>query len=248
MPTETAADAASISDLARKKAESYRMFDRIYRRYDLLNRMLSGGQDILWRNRVAARIKAHKNQLLLDLAAGTGDIALTILKKKAQVTHAHGCDMSRNMLTAAQYKANRSALKERISFIQGDAGSIPCPGESFDAVTMAFGIRNMVDPVQVLKEIHRVLKSGGRALVLEFSLPSNKVIRKLHLFYLRRIIPHVGALISKDKHAYRYLNETIETFPYGDDFRCLMEQAGFADVQFTPLTFGVATIYQGEKK
>jgi demethylmenaquinone methyltransferase/2-methoxy-6-polyprenyl-1,4-benzoquinol methylase len=229
------------------KADSFRMFDRIHKRYDLLNRMFSFGQDILWRSKLAQRICKGENQQLLDLATGTGDVAFTVLKRRTGVQVAHGCDMSHNMLQKAREKAVKKKLEQRTSFLQGDAGHIPFRNNIFNIVTMAFGIRNVVDPSQVLTEIRRVLKTEGKALILEFSLPENRVFRKLHLFYLRKIIPRVGAWISKDKHAYRYLNETIETFPYGQSFCCLMETAGFRDVRFTPLTFGVATLYQGMK-
>ncbi len=231
----------------KRKADSFRMFDRIHKRYDLLNRVFSFGQDILWRNKIAKRIEKKENQRLLDLAAGTGDVALTVLKRRAEITYAHGCDMSGNMLNLAVKKAAKRKLDRRISFLQGDAGRIPFRNDIFNVVTMAFGIRNVVDPAHVLQEIRRVLKKEGNALILEFSLPANRILRKFHLFYLRKVIPRVGAVISGDKDAYRYLNQTIETFPYGQSFCQLMEAAGFKKVRFTPLTFGVATVYQGVK-
>lgn len=230
-----------------QKAQSYRMFDRIYKKYDLLNRLFSFGQDILWRNKLARSISNQSGRRLLDLATGTGDVALTLLKKKPGIRLASGCDMARNMLHRASLKSIKKKLNSRFSLVQADAGKIPFRGDSFHFATIAFGIRNMVDPSAVLKEMLRVLKDQGSALILEFSLPSNKIIRSLHLFYLRKIIPPLGSLISKDKFAYRYLNETIETFPYGREFCRLMENAGFKNVRCTPLTFGVATLYQGEK-
>ena len=229
------------------KAESFRIFDRIHKRYDLLNRIFSFGQDVLWRRKVAKQIGEGSEQELLDLATGTGDVALTILKRRKDIKYAHGYDMSGNMLKLGKLKAEKRGMADSISFLQGDAGCLPFGENRFNAATMAFGIRNVVDPVEVLKEIRRVLKPGGTALILEFSLPKSKLIRGFHLFYLRRVIPHIGAIVSKDKHAYRYLNQTIETFPYGKDFCELMEKAGFKDVGFTPVTFGVATIYRGVK-
>ncbi len=230
-----------------KKADSFRMFDRIYKRYDLLNRIFSMGRDIAWRNKVAKQLAGIPNQYLLDLASGTGDVAFTVLKKRNEVAYAVGCDMSHNMLVRAAQKAAGKKEGNRIVFTQGDAAQIPCAAETFHAATMAFGIRNVTDPLHVLNEIRRVLKPGGTALILEFSLPSNVLVRGFHLFYLRRVIPHVGALVSKDRHAYRYLNQTIETFPYGEDFCRMMRDAQFEEVRFTPLTFGVATLYQGTK-
>jgi demethylmenaquinone methyltransferase/2-methoxy-6-polyprenyl-1,4-benzoquinol methylase len=229
------------------KAVSYRMFDRIHRRYDLLNRLFSFGQDIVWRNKLAKQVSKKENLRMLDLATGTGDVVLALLKRRPGIRQAYGCDMARNMLIRARRKSTAKYLDHRLALCQADAGHIPFHGDVFQVATMAFGIRNVVDPGHVLKEMIRVLEKEGKALILEFSLPVNKIIRSLHLFYLRRIIPPLGALISKDKHAYRYLNETIESFPYGRDFCRLMESAGFRNVRFTPLTFGAATLYQGEK-
>jgi demethylmenaquinone methyltransferase/2-methoxy-6-polyprenyl-1,4-benzoquinol methylase len=237
-------------DLDKKLAEretSFRIFDGIHKRYDLLNRLFSFGRDIYWRRRMAKAVEKNENQHLLDLAAGTGDVAFSLLKHCPQISHAYGCDMARKMLESAQKKAHKKKQDKKISFIMGDAGNIPFKNNTFNVATIAFGIRNVTDPPQVLEEMKRVLKQGGKALILEFSLPASKIMRKLHLFYLRHIIPGVGALISRDKDAYRYLNKTIETFPYGESFCKWMREAGFGDVSFTPLTFGVATLYQGEK-
>jgi demethylmenaquinone methyltransferase/2-methoxy-6-polyprenyl-1,4-benzoquinol methylase len=229
------------------KAVSFQLFNRIYKRYDLLNRLFSFGRDISWRNKLAKQVSNRDNLHLLDLATGTGDVALTLLKRKPGIALACGSDMARNMLLHAGNKSSKQKCSHRFSLIQADAASIPFDCDAFHVATMAFGIRNVVDPSKVLNEIRRVLKNEGKTLILEFSLPSNRILRSLHLFYLRRIIPPLGSLISGDKQAYRYLDETIETFPYGRDFCRLMENAGFKNVRFTPLTFGVATLYQGEK-
>ncbi|NIM15057.1 MAG: bifunctional demethylmenaquinone methyltransferase/2-methoxy-6-polyprenyl-1,4-benzoquinol methylase UbiE [Candidatus Aminicenantes bacterium] len=223
------------------------MFDRIHRRYDLLNHLFSFGQDIIWRYKLSQGIEKKDNQQLLDLATGTGDVAFSLLKHSPRIKHAHACDMAQKMLQLARKKAIKKKLSPKVSLLQGDAINIPYVNDIFDVVTMAFGIRNVTNPSLVLTEIFRVLKTGGKAFILEFSLPANKILRKLHLFYLRHIIPRVGAVISRDKHAYRYLNKTIETFPYGQSFCQLMQTAGFRNVRFKPLTFGVVTIYQGEK-
>jgi demethylmenaquinone methyltransferase/2-methoxy-6-polyprenyl-1,4-benzoquinol methylase len=231
----------------RGKEKSFRMFDRIHRRYDLLNHLFSFGQDIIWRYKLSQGIENKDNQQLLDLATGTGDAAFSLLKHSSRIKHAHACDMAAKMLQLARRKAVKKKLSEKISLLQGDAANIPYVNDIFDVVTIAFGIRNVTNPIHVLTEIFRVLKTGGKAFILEFSLPTNKSLRKLHLFYLRHIIPRVGAVISRDKHAYLYLNKTIESFPYGDSFCQLMQTAGFRNVRFNLLTFGVVTIYQGEK-
>lgn len=237
-------------DLDKKLAEretSFRIFDGIHKRYDLLNRLFSFGRDIYWRRRMARTVGHTENQQLLDLATGTGDVAFSLLKHCPQISHAYGCDMARKMMELARQKAQKRKQAKKISFILGDAGNIPFKADSFNVTTIAFGIRNVPDPPRVLEEMKRVLKKGGKALILEFSLPASKIMRKLHLFYLRHIIPGLGAMISRDKDAYRYLNKTIETFPYGESFCKWMRDAGFDAVSFTPLTFGAATLYEGEK-
>jgi demethylmenaquinone methyltransferase/2-methoxy-6-polyprenyl-1,4-benzoquinol methylase len=196
---------------------------------------------------MAKTIVDGKNQQLLDLATGTGDVVFSLLKHCPQISRAYGSDMARKMLESAHKKARKKKQDKKTSFIISDAGNIPFKNNTFNVATIAFGIRNVSDPPRVLEEMKRVLKEGGKALILEFSLPASKIMRKLHLFYLRHIIPGVGAVISRDKDAYRYLNKTIETFPYGESFCKWMREAGFGDVSFTPLTFGVATLYQGEK-
>ena len=230
-----------------EKADSYKIFNRIHKRYDFLNRVFSFGQDIFWRYKVSQRIDKTDNQLLLDLASGTGDVAFSLLKHAPQISHAYGLDMAQNMLDTAAKKASRKKLIPKISFLKGDASSLPIPDESMNITTMAFGIRNVPDPLMVLNEMKRVLKPSGKTLILEFSLPQNPILKILHLFYLRFIIPPIGALISQDRFAYRYLNLTIESFPYGKAFCELMKEAGFKKVVYTPLTFGVVTLYQGEK-
>lgn len=235
-------------NIEQHKADSYRMFDRIYKRYDLLNHLFSLGQDIFWRKKAAQKIKNTAHQSLLDMATGTGDVVFTVLKKHHKIDHAYASDMAFNMLEIAKKKATKKKLKQHVSFIQADASNTPFETSQFNCVTMAFGIRNMPDPLHTLKEIHRILKPKGQLLILEFSLPKHPFIRMLHLFYLRKIIPTIGALISRDKLAYSYLNKTIETFPYGEAFGNIMKDAGFRDVSLTPLTFGVVTLYVGEKK
>lgn len=232
-----------------EKEQSFRMFNRIHKRYDFLNRFFSFGQDTVWRKRLRRWLNPGSGQLLLDLAAGTGDVAFSLLKhtEPGKITRAFGCDMAFNMLQTAKLKGVKKKMEPRVSFLQGDAGHLPFGDKKFNAVTMAFGIRNVPDPLHVLKEIRRVLDNEGKALILEFSLPKNRVIRWFHLFYLRFVIPVAGAIVSGDRRAYRYLNQTIETFPYGTEFCKLMESAGFRNVCFHPLTFGVATVYEGVK-
>ncbi len=230
------------------KDKSFKIFDSIYAKYDLLNRLLSFGQDILWRNKICKLPVKKEHQVLLDLATGTGDILFTFLKKRKDIKYAIGLDMSINMLKEAEKKSIYKNFNNKSSFLRGDANLIPISREKIDFATMAFGIRNITKPEVALKDIKRVLKIGGKAIILEFSLPKNSIMKLLFLFYLRNIVPLIGRIVSGDKYAYRYLNETIEDFPYGENFCRIMEQVGFSNVDFKPLTFGIATIYTGEKK
>lgn len=224
-----------------------KMFDRIAHRYDLLNRMLSMGQDLVWRKRVARHLPQRKNLRVLDLATGTGDLLIQMSRKSANISGGIGIDLAEKMLEIGRDKLKSRQLDKKLSLQTGDAMAIPFTNSQFDVVSIAFGIRNVLDVPTSLAEMYRVLNDGGRVLVLEFSLPGNWLLRKLYLFYFRYILPLVGSVISGDSYAYRYLNKTVETFPYGVEFCKLLSEAGFQNVTFTPLTFGIASIYQGDK-
>jgi demethylmenaquinone methyltransferase/2-methoxy-6-polyprenyl-1,4-benzoquinol methylase len=152
------------------------------------------------------------------------------------------------MLMIGRDKIDRRNLGSQLQMITGDAEVIPFDDESFDAVTISFGIRNVVNIKRALEEMRRVLKPGGRALILEFSLPGNTLVRSCFLFYFRKILPSLGGVIAGDKDAYRYLNKTVETFPYGNQFCDLLKESGFVETRLQPLTLGIASIYQGDKK
>lgn len=223
------------------------MFDRIAPRYDFLNTLLSLGQASVWRRRMARFIPNDAPLRLLDLATGTGDQLIELARRRNNMTFGIGLDRAENMLVRARKKIRKRELDARCEVRRGDATAIPFADESFDVATITFGIRNVSDVDRALLEMHRVLKPGGRALVLEFSLPGNHVIRMLYLFYFRTILPRIGGLISGDKNAYRYLNQTVESFPYGEEFCALMRKAGFVRVAAHPMTFGVAAVYVGDK-
>lgn len=223
------------------------MFDRIASRYDLLNRILSFGQDIRWRKKVARHLKEKNGQFLLDMATGTADQILFLLQKSQKIESAIGMDMSEKMLEIGREKIKKRQLDNRVELKTGDATDIPATSDTFDVVTITFGIRNVIDVQKGLGEMYRVLKPGGRALILEFSLPKNRLFRSLYLFYFRHILPKIGGLLSGDSYAYSYLNQTVETFPYGEAFCELMRHVHFQEVKGTPLWFGIATIYQGDK-
>lgn len=231
------------------KVDICRMFDRIAPRYDLLNHLLSFGQDFFWRRKVAKYLNSSSNGKLeiLDLATGTGDLLISLFRENRNITKAVGLDISENMLAICREKINSHKLTEHISLVQADAAEIPFPEDSFDAVTIAFGIRNTADTFETLKEMHRILRPGGICLILEFSLPAYRILRKCYLFYLRHFVPLLGRVVSGDDYAYSYFNKTVENFYGTDDFCALMKEAGFVNVQANQLTAGVVCIYRGYK-
>ncbi len=238
-------------DLTISKSNSWQMFDAISPRYDLLNHLLSFGLDISWRRQLVRFLSDKRGsgrvRSLLDLATGTADVLLTLVRGNPHIEEAIGLDLADRMLALGRAKIIQARLQHKITLSHGDANHIHFEANTFDAVTIAFGIRNVTDHSQVLREMHRVLKEGGLALVLEFSLPRQTVWRVLHLFYLRTLVPAIGGILSGHPQAYRYLSQTIETFPYGDDFCALMGLCGFRNAKAYPLAGGIATIYVGEK-
>lgn len=223
------------------------MFDRIAPRYDLLNRLLSAGTDVGWRRRMARHVPSGENLRLLDLATGTGDQVFALLQSCPRITSAVGLDRSVGMLDVGRGKVVKRNLSAKVELREGDATSIPEGDAQYDVATISFGIRNVTSVPVALRDMLRVLRPGGRLLVLEFSLPRVAWFRALYLLYLRRILPVLGGWISGDAMAYRYLNETIETFPHGEAFLDLMREAGFVAVKADPLSFGIASIYIGER-
>ena len=234
----------SIQDSSKKT--SWQIFNRIAKSYDSVNRVLSFGLDIKWRKKVNSLLPKKESIHLLDLATGTGDQAIMLCDCNPHIEKAVGMDLSEEMLTVGRTKIGR--FGERIQLRTGDACNIPSEDNCFDAVTISFGIRNVPDVVRSMTEMNRVLNTGGKALVLEFSLPKNPIVRFGHLFYLRHILPFIGGLISGDYEAYRYLNTSIEAFPYGEEFCDLFREAGFKTVNAHPVSFGIATIYEAIKE
>lgn len=229
------------------KTESWKMFDDISPRYDLLNRLLSFGLDVSWRKELARQVNKDPQIEILDLATGTADVLLTFIDNCPNIKSAWGIDLAEKMMEIGRNKIDKKGYRNKIWLKRGDATKIPFEDGGFDNVSISFGIRNVEDPSLVLKEMHRVLRVGGVSLVLEFSIPNNSLIRMGHIFYLRHFVPIIGWVISGHYKAYKYLNQTIETFPYGEEFCSFMKLAGFKQVQAHKLLFGVATIYKGIK-
>jgi demethylmenaquinone methyltransferase/2-methoxy-6-polyprenyl-1,4-benzoquinol methylase len=213
------------------------MFGAIARRYDLANHILSCGCDFYWRKRATEIVADWQPKQILDLATGTGDLALA-LQKKMPSAEIIGADFSEEMLAIAKSKGVRHP-------VLADALALPFPDQSFDCVTIAFGLRNVQDWAVALCEMRRVLRKDGHALVLEFSLPTLSILRAVYRFYLHRCLPVIGAILTKKKNAYDYLGATIEEFPNGDAMLRLMEANGFANAKAEPLTGGIVTVYAG---
>ena len=240
------ADAAQRTQATDANAVA-RMFGRIAPTYDLLNHLLSFGRDRAWRRRTAARLDPGRRRRILDLATGTGDLLIAILRRHPPLDEAVGLDISEQMLAICRRKLHRQGLDGSAQLLCADASRAPFADGSFDAVTMAFGIRNTADTPATLREIYRLLKPGGEALILEFSLPNGRCMRWCYVQYLRLVVPILGRLVSGDREAYRYLDRSIEAYHQPDRFVSFLQEAGFRHVAVTPLTFGVASIYQGTK-
>ncbi len=223
-----------------------RMFDTIAPRYDLLNRLLSFGIDRRWRRYAVAQLDIPKGGRALDIATGTCDVALEIAGNTDPSVTIVGEDFTQGMLVHGQKKLDLSPLGQRITLVNAPCEAIPHPDESFDAITIAFGIRNVVDREQGLREMVRVLKPGGRAVILEFSNPRSRVFRSLYYFYFRHLLPAIGGLFSQ-RSAYQYLPDSVLEFPAQEKFCEMMKDAGFSRVDFSDLTFGISTVYVGDK-
>jgi demethylmenaquinone methyltransferase / 2-methoxy-6-polyprenyl-1,4-benzoquinol methylase len=215
------------------------MFGSIARRYDLANHLLSCGADFSWRNRAARIVAGWRPRKIVDLATGTGDLAL-VLQRKFPEAEIIAVDFSEEMLAIAKRKGARQT-------VVADALRLPFPDLSFDCVTVAFGLRNMENYGDALREMSRVLKTGGHLLVLEFSLPRMSILRAPYRFYLHRVLPFFGSLLTKQKNAYDYLGDSIEKMPSGDGMLRLMEENGFTNAKAEPLTVGIVTIYTATK-
>jgi len=227
--------------------EVWKMFNQISPTYDFVNRIFTFGLDQLWRKKVCAFLPLKEEMLILDCATGTGDQMIALMEKRPDIANVTGIDLAEAMLEIGKGKIKKKPYANKISFEVASALQIPYPDNHFDCLTISFGIRNVTDIMAAFKEFRRVLKPGGRILILEGTIPVNKWLRAGHLFYLRHFLPKIGGIISKNFKAYRYLNKTIETFPQGEKFAGKMRAAGFIHVRPNLLLGGVTTVYQGEK-
>ena len=228
-----------------KKEEVATMFNQIAHSYDFLNHFFSVGIDKLWRRKVIRILSKYHPKQILDVATGTGDLALALLKLKPQKVI--GVDISEGMLNLGKEKVAKANESDRVELQVGDSENLNFKDNSFDAVTVAFGVRNYENLSQGLKEMHRVLKPDAPLVVLEFSKPENRFFRKIYFFYFQNVLPSIGKLVSKDARAYSYLPESVNAFPEREEFVNLLKKAGFKTVRCTPLTFGISSIYEAVK-
>jgi demethylmenaquinone methyltransferase/2-methoxy-6-polyprenyl-1,4-benzoquinol methylase len=219
------------------------LFDAIAYRYDLLNHLLSGGVDLYWRRRAVEFLRDIHPPRVLDVATGTGDFAIATLR--LQPAHVVGVDIAGAMLERAQAKTQSRKLERQISFALGDAEALPFPDEIFDAAIVAFGARNFEHLARGILEMHRVLRSGGKLVVLEFSRPDIFVFRQVYFFYFRRLLPLIGRMVSRHREAYTYLPESVMGFPEGEEFLGILRKIGFTSTLQKRMTFGIASVYTG---
>lgn len=228
-----------------KKEQVADMFDNISGQYDFLNHFLSMGIDRLWRRKAINLLKPHRPKRILDIATGTGDLALAAMKLDPE--EVVGVDISNQMLDVGRKKIAKRSLSDIVRLEYGDAEALPFESGRFDALVSAFGVRNFGDLEKGLTEMARVLREDGHAVILEFSRPKNVIFRKLYYFYFYNVLPVVGKIVSRDSRAYTYLPESVKAFPDGDDMASILKNCGFKTVKCIRLTFGISTIYLAGK-
>ena len=229
-----------------KKHQVEKMFDNIAGKYDFLNHLLSMGIDKIWRKNLIRMMSEDNPEKILDVATGTGDLAIQASKsiKNIMIT---GLDISQGMLDVGIEKIKKGNLDSRIEMIHGDSENMPFENDSFDAIMVAFGVRNFENLLKGLNEMNRVLKPGGKLFVLEFSKPKNIIFKSLFNFYFKYLLPLIGKLTSKDPKAYKYLFESVQAFPDYEDFLNIMDKANFKSNKYSIQSFGICSIYFGEK-
>ncbi|MFZ4057766.1 MAG: bifunctional demethylmenaquinone methyltransferase/2-methoxy-6-polyprenyl-1,4-benzoquinol methylase UbiE [Ferruginibacter sp.] len=229
-----------------KKEQVAGMFDSIAYRYDFLNRFLSAGIDIRWRKKAINLLKPLNPQYILDVATGTADVAI-MMTQSLHPNKIIGIDISDGMLAFGRKKIEKLALTNTIELLNGDSETIIFPNNTFDAVTVAFGVRNFQNLEKGLSEIYRVLKPGGKLVVLEFSKPKGFGVSQVYQLYMNVVAPGMGKLFSKNRNAYKYLDESIKKFPEGKNFTGILDQLGYRNTYCKPLSLGICSIYCGDK-
>jgi demethylmenaquinone methyltransferase/2-methoxy-6-polyprenyl-1,4-benzoquinol methylase len=233
--------------LSDKGEKIQQMFGAIAPRYDFLNRLLSFGIDRRWRTKAVRLLKYHEGSRILDVATGTGDVALEIARLTPESVRITGADFCKEMVDLGAVKVAASPYADRIDLRVAPCEDLPFANNTFDSITIAFGIRNVVDRKLGLAEMWRVLRPGGRMIILEFSTPRSMLFRQMYYFYFRRLLPVVGGVFSR-YNAYKYLPDSVLEFPSQEEFSRMISDAGFRNIHLHELTFGIATIYVGEKE
>lgn len=228
-----------------KKKQVADMFDSISGKYDFLNHFLSLGIDIRWRKKAIKYLQKDQPKQILDIATGTGDFAIESLKLNPEKVI--GIDISEGMLGVGRQKMIKKGFSEIIDMQSGDSENLHFKDNNFDAVIVAFGVRNFENLEKGLSEMNRVLKPGGKAVILEFSKPTVFPFKQLYHFYFRWVLPKIGKIVSKDNAAYTYLPESVNEFPFGNQFLEILKKTGFKNTTCKPLTLGISSIYIGEK-
>lgn len=228
-----------------KKEQVAGMFDDIAFRYDFLNHFLSAGIDVSWRKKLIREVSSDKPSHILDVATGTGEVAI-MAARKLKTSKITGIDISEGMLDIGRKKVAKLLLNNQIELVKGDSEAINSPSGSFDAVTVAFGVRNFENLEKGLAEIHRVLKPGGRLAVLEFSKPAG-AFRGIYNVYMNKLAPFFGKVFSKNPEAYQYLHSSVKAFPEGKTFLHILQEVGFTETYLKRLSLGICTIYCGRK-
>ena len=236
----------TVEDTTALTLQTRKMFTSIAPRYDFLNRLLSVGQDKYWRQRAIDLLDPMGNERILDVATGTGDVVIEVAKRNLSVK-IFGIDFSQRMLDLGRIKIARNGYNQAVSLQIGSGECLPFADESFDGVICAFGIRNFADVQLGLREFFRVLKPGGRVVVLEFSIPQNQFLKTAYEWYFNLILPKIGNIISGHSNAYSYLHESVANFPSQKKFIKWIEKIGFKKVSFSELTFGIVSIHRGYK-
>jgi demethylmenaquinone methyltransferase/2-methoxy-6-polyprenyl-1,4-benzoquinol methylase len=236
-----------LTDLSKSPARIAGMFDAIARRYDLLNHLLSAGIDRRWRTRAIQALSLTGRERVLDLCTGTGDLAIAAIDARPSAARVVGVDFAQGMLRAGQVKVRRRRLENRIALVRGDATRLPLENGVVDAITIGFGIRNVEDVSTACAEMQRVLAPGGRIAILEFAIPVTPGVRTVYLWYINRVLPSIGRMISRHNAAYGYLPASIGAFASPEELVTMLRQHGFVEVSATRLTLGSVVLYTAKR-
>ncbi|MCX7394862.1 MAG: class I SAM-dependent methyltransferase [Planctomycetales bacterium] len=244
----------TLPEIDKSEARVRKMFGEISGRYDLMNHLLSGGADVYWRWRTVRAVPPCGNSPILDVCTGTGDLALAYWRAGNRTIPIEATDFTPEMLRLAEIKRDRQSAKlpagnaGTLNFTEADTQTLPFENDHFQIVSVAFGLRNVTDTERGLREMVRVCQKGGRVVVLEFSMPTNPLFGGIYRYYFQSVLPRLGQLFSRNRYsAYRYLPESVSQFPYGQKLADKMTACGLSSVTFTPLTFGIVTLYVGHK-